>query len=184
MKKLSILFVALVFATASFGQNYITKTGHIWFFSSAPMEDIEAHNYQVTSVISADRGEMVFKSLLKGFQFEKALMQEHFNEKYVESDKYPESTFQGKILNLNEIDLTKDGKFDVKVEGDLKIHGITNKVKAGGTLEVKGDKMIAISKFQVAVTDYKINIPGSVKDNIAEVIDIHVEMDYNKLVKK
>ena len=91
MKTFTSLIIALILASTGLSQNYITKTGHIWFFSDAPLEDIEAHNYQVTSVLNAERGEMVFKVLMKGFQFEKALMQEHFNEKYVESDKYPES---------------------------------------------------------------------------------------------
>ena len=181
MKSLFILFTGLVISFSAFPQNYITKAGHIWFFSDAPVEDIEAHNYQVTSILKKETGEMVFKVLMKGFRFEKSLMQEHFNEKYVESDRFPEATFKGKITNLEKVNFEKPGVYQVTVNGDLTIHGITQPVTANGTMEVSEGKIIGKSKFNVKVEDYKINIPGAVKDNIAKVIDINVEMGYEPL---
>lgn len=179
-KMITVLF--LVGATVvSYGQNHFTKTGHIWFFSSAPLEDIEAHNHQVTSILNKESGEMVFKVLMKGFQFEKALMQEHFNEKYVESDIYPEATFKGNITSIDAVDFETKGSYEVSVEGNLSIHGVTQAVKTTGTIEVLEGKIAGKCTFKIAVADYNIKIPGAVKDNIAEQIDIHVDMLYEPM---
>src|SRR5436190_24325795 len=106
MKHLITLLFSVWFISLS-AQTQFTKTGHIWFYSEAPLEIIEAHNYQAGSVMNTATGEMVFKVTMTAFQFKKALMQEHFNEKYVESEKYPESIFKGKITNLDKIDFKK-----------------------------------------------------------------------------
>ncbi len=184
MKKTFItLSVLFLFAIQLSAQKYITRNGHIWFFSKAPLENIEAHNYQASSVMDLETGDMVYSVLIKGFEFEKALMQEHFNEKYMESDKYPKSTFKGKILNIEELDLSKDGIHEVEVEGDLSIKDATNHIKVKGTLEKKGDKIIAKSKFPVRLADYNIHIPAMVKDNIAEVVDVMVDVEYEPYKK-
>lgn len=162
-------------------QKHMTRTGHIWFYSHTPVEDIEAHNNQVNSVIDAESGEMVFAVLMKGFQFEKALMQEHFNEKYVESSKFPKASFKGKITNLDEIDFSQDGTYKAKVTGQLTIHGVTNDIETEGEIKVEGGKVSATALFQTAVKDYDIKIPKVVEDNIAKIIDIHVEMAYEPL---
>ena len=94
-------------------QRYITKNGHIKFYSETPMETIEANNHQVNSALDIATGDFVFKVLMKSFEFEKALMQEHFNENYVESDKYPNATFKGKVLNISEYDFKSNNSFDV-----------------------------------------------------------------------
>ena len=179
-KMLTFLFIASNVLQVS-AQKQFTKTGHIWFYSHAPLEDITAHNYQVTSVMNTETGEMAFKVTMNAFQFEKALMQQHFNEKYIESEKFPESTFKGKITDLSKIDFTKDGEYKAQVEGELTIHGVTKPVKADGTVTVKGDKFIAQSLFQIAVADYDIKIPSAVKDNIAKIIDIHVDIAYEPM---
>ncbi len=181
MKKLTTLVLAACCFLSVSAQKQFTKTGHIWFYSHAPLEDITAHNYQVTSIMSTTTGDMAFKVTMTAFQFEKALMQDHFNEKYIESEKLPESTFKGKITDLSGIDFSKDGSYKVKVEGDLAIHGITKLVNADGTIAVKGGKIFAQSFFQVAVADYEIKIPSAVKDNIAKVIDIHVDISYEPM---
>ncbi|HXH18197.1 MAG TPA: YceI family protein [Chitinophagales bacterium] len=173
------LVISLIFSVSA--QKLFTKTGHIWFYSHAPLEDITAHNYQVTSVMDSKTGDIVFKVTMSAFQFQKALMQQHFNEKYVESDKFPESVFKGKITDLSGIDFTKDGTYKAPVEGDLTIHGVTQPMKADGKIEVKGGKVFAQSLFQVAVADYDIKIPSAVKDNIAKVIDVHVEIAYEPM---
>lgn len=181
MKHLLILVLSALCVASASAQKQFTKTGHIWFYSEAPLETIEAHNYQATSILNTGTGEMVFKLAMTAFQFKKALMQEHFNEKYVESDKFPESIFKGKIVNLDKVDFSKDGAYSVIVEGSLTIHNVTNPVKAQGTITVKGGKVFATSLFQVAVADYNINIPAAVKDNIAKTIDIHVDISYQPM---
>jgi hypothetical protein len=181
MKKIIIAFMAVLtvgITTVHAQGKYFTRNGYIKFYSHAPLEDIEAHNRQVTSFLDTETGEFAFSVLMKSFQFEKALMQEHFNENYVESDKYPKSTFKGKIVNPEEVDLTKDGVYNVKVDGDLTIHGVTNKVSHDGTIEVKSGKITAKSKFPVAVADYNISIPAVVRDNIAKEVEVTVDMTY------
>ena len=182
----NILFSALallLFAGHVSAQKYMARNGYIGFFSATPMENIEAHNYQASSVLDAESGEMAYSVLIKGFEFEKALMQEHFNEKYLESDKYPKSTFKGRILNMDALDLSKDGIYDVEVEGDLTIKDATNHIKVKGTIERKGDYLIAKTKFPVRVADYNIHIPAMVKDNIAEVVDVSVNVEYKPYKK-
>jgi len=183
MKKILLILAIAFTINTAFAQKYLTKTGHISFFSSTPIEDIDAHNYQVTSIINFEDGKMVFSLLMKGFEFEKALMQEHFNEKYVESDEFPKAKFKGEILNYKDIDLSKDGVYKVVVKGDLTIHGETNSISEKATIEVKDGKVIGEIKFYIAIEDYKINIPSVVRDKIAERVEILVEMNYNLYTK-
>jgi len=178
MKK---LFVTLIIAVLALGtqvqaQKYITKNGKIHFYSDAPAEKIEAFNNQVNSALDISTGDFIFRVLMKSFQFEKALMQEHFNENYVESHKYPNATFTGKVTNFNEIDFKKTGTYQAKIEGDLTIHGITQKISEQGTFEVKNDKIHGKSTFYVAVADYDIKIPQAVITNIAEKIEVNVDI--------
>ncbi len=179
-KFFSTIIVLFILTTSAFSQKYITKNGKITFYSDAPMEKIEAHNSQVNAAIDASNGDLVFRVLMKSFIFEKALMQEHFNENYVESDKYPNATFKGKIQNIKNIDFSKNGKYNVIVEGDLTIHGVTQKVIHPGSIEIKDGKVIAQSKFMIALKDYNIKIPNNVLKNIAENIEITVNVNLDK----
>lgn len=179
MKKIALFIPLLLLSTFALqAQRYMTRNGHISFFSHTAIEDIEANNYQTNSVIDTEKGELVFAVLMKGFQFEKALMQEHFNEKYVESDKFPRASFKGKITNLDAIDFSKAGTYPAEVEGDLMIHGVTQAVKTAGTFEVKDGQLLAKATFEVAVADYDIRIPSVVQDNIAKVMEVHVDIAY------
>lgn len=171
-----LMLIAWAPATA---QKYFSRTGHISFFSHAPLEDIEAHNYQANTILDATTGEMVFSVLIKSFQFEKALMQEHFNEKYLESDKYPKASFKGKVTNMSEIDLEQAGSYPAQVAGTLTIHGETHEVEVEGTLEVSGEGVKAKAEFPVTVADYNIKIPGVVRDNIAKVVAVKVDLTYS-----
>ncbi len=184
MKKIivAILFITLGITGAQ-AQKFLTKTGHIRFFSTTSMEDIEAHNHQVNAALDGQTGDLVFKAMMKSFQFEKALMQEHFNENYVESDKYTNSTFKGKVANINEVDFTRNGKYDVMIEGDLTIKDVTKKIKEKGTLEIKGNNITGLSTFFVQIADYNIKIPNAVANNIAKSIRIDVDVNLEKLVK-
>jgi polyisoprenoid-binding protein YceI len=105
---------------------------------------------------------MVFQALIKSFHFDRALMEEHFNENYMESDKFPKSVFKGKISNLKNVDFSKNGTYNVTVEGDLTIHDVTNKISTQGTIEVVSGGINANSKFKIVPEDYKITIPGVV----------------------
>jgi polyisoprenoid-binding protein YceI len=182
MKKLIILL--LCFAAVSFSagaQKYITKTGHIKFYSDSPLEKIEAHNHQVNAALDAASGDFVFKVLMKSFEFEKALMQEHFNENYVESDKFPNATFTGKVLNIKDVNVTKDGTYETQVEGKLTIHGLTQTVKTKGSFDVKEGKIAGKAKFNITLSDYNIKIPGAVTNNISKTVEITVEINLEKL---
>ncbi|MEI7663576.1 MAG: YceI family protein [Bacteroidota bacterium] len=141
---------------------------------------MEAHNNQVNSVLDAATGDFVFKVLLKSFEFEKALMQEHFNENYVESDKYPNSLFVGKVTNIKDVNFSKDGSYDVVVDGKLTLHACTNNVRTKGTFEVKQGKVIGKATFIIALADYKITIPGAVVNNISKTVDITVDVTLDK----
>ena len=182
MKKIvfSLILLGFVYMEAN-AQKHFTREGNIAFYSEAPLEKIEAHNNSATSVVDLGSGRMEFAVLIKAFQFEKALMQEHFNENYMESDDYPKSTFKGQIQNLEEIDFSKDGTYDATVNGQLTIHGVTKDVESKGTFTVKDGQISAIASFTVLVADYDIKIPAVVKDNIAKEVRIDVGMDYAKL---
>ena len=125
-----------------------------------------------------ETGEIVFAVLMKSFKFSKALMEEHFNENYVESDKYPRSTFEGQIINLDEIQFDKAGTYEATIQGKLTIHGETKEIEEKGTITVANEGIVGNSKFKIDLYDYKIDIPKVVKENIAESIEITVEMDY------
>ena len=182
MKKLllTIAILALLYQTSN-AQRYLTKNGHIFFHSEAPLETIEAHNKQVNAAIDASTGDFVFKVLMNAFVFEKALMQEHFNENYVESEKYPNSTFKGKIVNLKEIDFSKPGKYPATVAGEMTIHGITKPVEEKGILEISNESVHATSKFTIKIADYNISIPEVVAGKIAEEVEINVDLNLNPL---
>ncbi len=181
MKKATVLMSLMMIAYLSFGQKYFTKNGHIKFYSETPIETIEAHNNQVNSALDAESGDFVFKVLMKSFEFEKALMEEHFNENYVESDKFPNSTFKGKIVNIKDLDLTKPGEYEAVVEGELTIHGVTHKIRTKGTLKSSGDQIEGHSVFMVKPDDYQIKIPNTVINNIADQIEVTVEVKLEKL---
>jgi polyisoprenoid-binding protein YceI len=182
MKKLLLitLCVAAV-SSAAYAQKFITKTGHIKFYSESPMEKIEAHNHQVNAALNLATGDFVFKVLMKSFDFEKALMQEHFNENYVESDKYPNATFAGKVVNINEVNINKDGTYNATVQGALTIHGVTKQVQTKGSLEVREGKILGKAKFNILLSDYNIKIPGAVTNNISKEIEITVEVNLEKI---
>lgn len=161
---------------------YGTRNGSISFFSATPVENIEAHNHKVSSVWDASSGAIQFAALIKAFEFEKALMQEHFNENYMESSTYPKADFKGKVEGVTAEQLKKPGTYDVKVSGDLTIHGVTKQVSHPGKVTVNEDGTVkAVSDFIVKPEDHNIKIPDVVRNNIAETITVKVEMAYVKM---
>src|SRR6476661_3108538 len=119
------LVMAAAFTSVASAQKYYTKNGTISFFSSTSMEDIKADNSQVMSVLNTENGDMQFSVLVKSFHFQKALMEEHFNENYMESEKFPKASFKGTVADISKVNFSKDGVYNVNVSGDLTIHGVT-----------------------------------------------------------
>ncbi len=183
-KYFSLLFILLSLSLFSNAQKYMTRDGYIGFYSHTPIEDIKADNNQVASVIDASTGDLVCQVLIRSFHFVKALMEEHFNENYMESDKIPKSTFTGKIVNIKDVNFSAPGSYNVTVEGDLMIHGITKKLTAKGSLEVAGDGISASAKFILSPEDFNISIPNVVRNNIAKTIEVTVNMKYTPVPGK
>jgi hypothetical protein len=182
MKKIAFFtLVTMGLAISGQAQKYVTKNGFIRFYSDAPIEKIEATNRQVNAAMDIITGDFVFRVLMKSFAFEKALLQEHFNENYVESDKFPNATFLGKIINIKEVNFSKDGIYPVTVEGKLTMHGETKQVSEKGTFEVKEGKLIGKTKFNITLSDYNISIPNAVVNSISKTIEINVEVVLDKL---
>jgi polyisoprenoid-binding protein YceI len=181
MKKLILIALALFTLCNADAQKYFTKTGKINFAAGSAIEKIEADNSKATSVIDVATGAIEWSVLMKGFTFEKALMQEHFNENYVESTKFPKAVFKGKIANIGAVQLSKDGVYPAEISGTLEMHGQTKPVKSKANFTVKGGKITASSTFKVLLADYKIDIPALVKDKISKEAAISVEANYQLL---
>lgn len=183
IKLISVILMSSSLLLAGEGK-YFTKKGKITFYSETAVEKIEATNNRVTSVLDASTGKLEFSVLITAFEFEKALMQEHFNENYMESEKFPKATFKGKIDNMKDVSISKDGTYDVTVSGDLTMHGVTKKISEKGKIKVKGGVMSAESTFKVALKDYNINVPSAVGNKLAEVIEVRVNIANYELLKK
>lgn len=180
MKYLILSAVFLFSLAPAHAQKYYTKNGNISFFSKTSLENIKADNNQVMSVLNAQTGEIQFSVLIKSFHFEKALMEEHFNENYLESEKFPKATFRGNITDMSRVSFATDGMYTVPVSGDMTMHGVTKKVTTTGTITIKGGKVSATSKFMVKLADYNISIPGLVKENIAESVEVTVLSSFDQ----
>jgi polyisoprenoid-binding protein YceI len=182
MKRIFFACAALFITMISFSQErVVSKNGKISFYSKAPMEDIEAHNLNAISVLDKKTGQMEFSVLMKGFEFQKALMQEHFNENYVESDKFPKAIFKGHITDIAQVNFSKDGTYPVSVSGKLTLHGETRDVSAKGNLIVDKGGLSASSEFNIVLEEFKIIIPGIVKDKIAKNVKIVVSAKYEPM---
>ncbi|MEO8112363.1 MAG: YceI family protein [Ginsengibacter sp.] len=181
MKKISLLSLILfICISQSFAQTYFTKNGRISFFSKTSLENISADNNQVISVFNTATGSLAFSLLNSAFHFPKAKMEDDFNENYMESGKYPKSTFKGIVTDVGTINLLKDGSYNVNVQGDLTIHGITKNISTPGTIVIKDGKISAIASFKVLLKDYSIKVPTIVTNKIAESIEITISCNYEK----
>lgn len=169
------LMVACLTGTYAHAQKWMTRTGKVSFFSSTSVENIEAFNNEAASVVNAQNGEVIFIVPIKSFKFEKALMQEHFNENYMESDKFPKADFKGKITNMAAVSFAKDGTYKVTTTGKMTMHGVTKEVTAPGTIIVKNGTVTVKSKFVIAPADYGIKIPSVAASKIASKIEVTVD---------
>lgn len=183
----TLVFISLLIAVVTFNSysqdKFITKTGHVWFHSKTDFKEIEAHNRQATSILDVKTGEVVVSVFIRDFKFDNQLVEEHFNENYIESHKYPKAKFKGKITNIASVDLTKDGTYTCNVEGEMDMHGKIKQIKEKGTAVVKGGKIKATANFKITADEFAIAIPEIVKDKIAKFIDVYIEFEYTPFTK-
>ena len=182
MKIISMILLAGLSIFQQAGQGlYVCKNAKISLYSKAPIEDIEAKSDKGTSVYNAATGDLAFSLPISSLKFEKSLMQEHFNENYMETDKYPQASFKGKIQE--QIDLSKDGSYPVNVTGVLTVHGAAQNRTIQGSIAVQKGIITLTSEFIVKCADHKITIPTIVFHNIAETIKINVSATYDAYKK-
>ena len=173
MKKgIMILAARGIAISVSAQDKFFTKTGKVSFYSKATLENIEAHNRSVTGVLDTKTGNVQFAVPMKGFEFQKALMQEHFNENYLETTKFSKAEFKGQITNNSQVDYTKDGTYNVTVKGMMTIHGETQELETPGKVTVKSGKILLESDFNVLLADYKIK--NDKLNNISNTIKVSV----------
>ena len=180
MKKISILLLsATLFCGLSLNaQKYKTTEGQIEIFSKTPVFTIEGMDKKVASIINFETGDVVATTLVRSFKFHEALVEDHFNENYMESEKYPKASFKGKITNIKDVDLKKNGEYKVTIKGDLTLHGQTNPIDVPGTLTVKDGKLVGKTVFNVSLAGYKIHVEESYKDAIKDEIKLNITFDY------
>jgi hypothetical protein len=179
MKHLLVLIACLGLTARAAQNRFACKNAQITIFSSAPIEDIKAISNKAVSVFDPVTGQLDFSVAISSFQFEKSLMQEHFNSDYMESDKFPKATFKG-VLNEHP-NLAVDGNYPVTVTGDLYIHGVIQKRTINGIIQVKNGAASMSSGFVVKCDDHQIKIPSLVFHNIAETIKVTVTAAYTRL---
>ncbi len=171
MKNHFLTFIgALLISQASYAQLFYTQTGKTSFFSKTPLEDISAVNSAVSSILNTTTNDIAVRMNINQFKFPNRLMEEHFNENYLESEKFPAATFKGKIAE--KIDFTKEGSYDVSVKGFMMIHGVTKEKTITGKLTVGKEGITVDSNFEIALVDYKIDVPKLVWEKIAEKIAV------------
>lgn len=182
MKKI-ILSAACIFVmqfvttNASAQKVYATKTGQIFFNATGGIEKIAAVNNQVDSKFVDATGQIVLAVLVKGFKFENQLMEDHFNENYMESTKFPKADFKGYITNIKDVNFSKDGSYPVTLDGNLTLHGVTNKVTATGTMKVAGGAPEMEGTFKIKLKDYKVE-GLYIGEKIAPEVAITVKCKY------
>jgi hypothetical protein len=169
----SVLVLLSVLAAAQ--DKFFTKNGRISFVSKGNVETIAAKHKGITCVLDSRSGAMQFAVLMKGFEFPKALMQEHFNENYVESDKYPKADFKGQVVNNGDVKYGQDGVYNTKAKGTLTLHGVTKEIEVPGKVTIKGGKPQLSADFTILLSDYNIKIPSLVKENISNTVSIIVD---------
>jgi len=169
------LYLAFFGPATVYGQLYSTRTGFIGFYSKTPLEDIKAENNQVYAIIDAGKKNVALAVLLKGFTFTKELMQEHFNENYVESDKYPKASFTGSYTG--DVPPGRDGVYKVMIRGNLTLHNVTKPVEAEATIEIKNGHLLGKTEFRLKPEDFNISIPSIVRDKIDREMTVKVNID-------
>jgi polyisoprenoid-binding protein YceI len=181
MKAIYTLFICLfLVAFTNAQERFLTKKGMISFFSKSPIENIKAENNQVLSIVDLSKGQMAIAILMKSFMFEKALMQEHFNENYVESDKYPKATFKGNLLDFDKI---TGSEATIAIKGNLTIHGITKEMTIEARTKKTAEHIEMAGDFFINLADFDVKIPSIVKNNISEKIKVSFRFQHKPYKK-
>lgn len=175
MKKIKLVAIGLMVVHVAFSQKMITKTGEAKFEATLPgaLEEIAATNKTVSCIFDEATGDIATLVLIKAFKFKAPLMEEHFNENYMESTKFPKATFKGKVVGFDAKKITAT-KTAYDLEGDLTIHGVTKKIKTKINMAVVGGKILATSEFKAMLADYKVEIPSLVKEKISKYAKINL----------
>ena len=183
--KNSILSIVLliIFSFSAIAQTEnkrVSKKTHFKFYSHTVAEDIEAHNYKSVGTINTETGDIVFSVPMQSFEFEKSLMQKHYNsKKFLNTKTFPKAKLKGKITNLADVNLKNDGSYDINVEGELTIHGVTKAINEKATLVVKGSGLALNSTLSITLDDYGIAFKdGKPSTNIAKTLEITVVSEY------
>ncbi|MGZ0015184.1 YceI family protein [Yeosuana sp. AK3] len=181
MKKVILSMIAMVFISlTTFAQKQVSSKTHIKFFSTTPAENIEANNYASVSTLDTASGDIVFSVPMQSFEFEKALMQEHFNgKKFLNTKANPKAKLTGKIENIASLDFSKDGTYTADVAGELTINGVAKPINEKATITVKEGKVSLNSKFNVTLADHEVAFKGGKPaTNIAKTVEVTVEAEY------
>lgn len=182
MKKLLYTLVVLALsASTSFSQVIVCKSGNISFFQETPVEDIDGRSTKLVSVIDTKTNIIAYKVEMTSFIFEKSLMQDHFNENYVESGKYPTTIFKGQINE--KIDWTKDGTYPITATGMLTMHGVTKTITEKGTLNIRNGEVTIHNVFTIKFTDYGVEIPSLLIKQLSDTVEVNVNCVYVPLKK-
>jgi polyisoprenoid-binding protein YceI len=159
-------------------ERLLDKKGTVRFFSEAPMENIEAKTNSALGVMDPATNKVAVSILMKGFAFEKDLMQEHFNENYLESDKYPKATFSGSYED--EIDLSQLGKVSRVIKGEFTLHGVKKMIEIPTEFNITETTVEVSNKFNIEIEDYDIKVPKLVIMNIAEIVEVTTNFKFTK----
>ena len=176
------LVAGLLLSQNTFAQTFFTDKGETSFFSETPVENISAVNRAVSSLLNTATREIVVKMTITKFDFPNKLMQEHFNENYLESGKYPDAVFKGKISE--NVDFEKEGTYPVTATGTFTLHGISKPRTLIGTLTFRNHELILLCDFKVALTDYNIEVPRLVLMKVAETIAVRNKFVYTPYLRK
>jgi len=181
MNKFYFILFTVLFVNQTFSQDkYLTKNGFVSFFSHSLVEDIRADNNQVLSIIDTKTGQIAIQLLMKSFFFKKALMQEHFNENYVESYKYPKAKFKGEIINFTSLN---EDINETEIKGILSLHGEEKEISTIAIVDIQNKEIKVTGEFTVEVADFNIKIPSVVINNIAKTIKISFELHHKPYSK-
>ncbi|MCD6180327.1 MAG: YceI family protein [Bacteroidales bacterium] len=176
-KFLLIILISFLAVTAQ-AQKQITKTGTVEIFSETPLFTIDGINKKVASILNTETGDIVASTLVRSFKFEEALVEEHFNENYIESHKFTKSVFKGKIINFDVANFSIDGSYDVLFQGKFTIHGETRDIEEKGIITVKDGLISAESEFHISLENYKVKVEKSYKKAIKDEILLKIKFDY------
>jgi uncharacterized membrane protein len=181
MKKVFLTFFATLTFALAFSQRYYTKAANITFDASSSAIDVIGTSNVGVSVIDSKSGAIEIAVPITSFIFKRQLMQEHFNENYMESPKFPKAFFKGTITNISEVNFTKDGNYNLKMTGTMEMHGVKKEMTVSGLIKVFGGQVTGTSQFNVELQDHNITIPGLVIDAISPTAKVSITAIYQML---